>query len=136
MLIRLDKHTCADFLSQWVSDVNVDIITAGCAGMKISVVPRFDEDARVVSEKHNWICCWVMPELAAKLDGAQIAKAKGKYYLVSENIQSRCWCGTSFSFEKKAISTNLAKIHRLQNALKLSPEVQKIQKIIQTVSKK
>lgn len=76
-----------------------------------------------------------MPEVALLLDGAQIAKAKWKYYLVSEKIQSRCGCGTSFSFEKKAIPTNLTKIHRLQNALKMSPEVQKMQAVLKNSHK-
>ncbi len=134
MLIRLDKHTCADFLSQWVTDINVDIITAGCAGSKISITPRTAQDARIVSDEHNGVHFWVLPEFAQKLDGAQIAKAKGKYYLVSESIASRCGCGTSFSFEKKTISTNMAKIHRLQNALKLSPEIQEIQKRIKAIN--
>lgn len=119
-----------------MSDVNVDIITAGCAGSKISITPRTTQDERIASDEHNGMHFWVLPEFAQKLDGAQIAKAKGKYYLVSESMASRCGCGTSFSFEKKTISTNLAKIHRLQSALKLSPEIQKIQKIIQTSSKK
>lgn len=136
MLIKIDKYTCADFLSQWVADVNVDIISAGCAGSKISITPRTTHDTRIESDEHNGIRCWILPELTQKLDGAQIAKTKGKYYLVSASIESRCGCGTSFSFEKKTIPTNLTKIHRLQNALKLSPEIQKIQKIIQTSSKK
>lgn len=136
MLIRLDKYICADFLRQWVTDVNVDIIQAGCAGSKIVVTPRTQSDDRVASEVHNGIRSWITPELAQKLDGAQIARAKGKYYLVSGHIQSRCGCGTSFSFEKKSIPTNLTKIHRLQNALKSSPEVQKMQKILQNNPKK
>lgn len=90
MLIKIDQHTCADFLSQGVVDVNVDIITAGCAGSKISIAPRTTQDARIVSDEHNGIRCWVLPELAQTLDGAQIAKAKGKYYLVSKKIASRC----------------------------------------------
>ena len=77
-----------------------------------------------------------MPELSEKLDGAQIARAKGKLYIVSNKIESRCGCGTSFSFEKKAIPTNLAKIHRLQNALKLSPEIQKIRQQLRNPIKK
>jgi len=136
MLIRLDKHTCAEFLAQWVTDVSVDIITAGCAGSKILVSPKTDTDDRIGFDSYHGMRCWVLPEHVSKLDGAQIARAKGKYYLVSENIQSRCWCGTSFSFEKKAISNNLAKIHRLQNALKMSPEVQKMQKILENTPKK
>jgi Fe-S cluster assembly iron-binding protein IscA len=117
--------------------VNVDVITQGCAGSKITVTPRILGDERISSdEEQNGIRCWVVPELAGKLDGAQIARAKGKYYLVSKNIASRCGCGTSFSFEKKTIPTNLAKIHRLQNALKISPEIQKIQKHLQDTRKK
>ncbi len=136
MLIRLDKHTCAEFLAQWVTDVSVDIITAGCAGLKIKITPYDKTSQKVSAEEYLGIRCWIDPELAEKLDGAQIARARGKYYLVSENIQSRCWCGTSFSFEKKTISNNLAKIHRLQNALKMSPEVQKMQKILENTPKK
>lgn len=136
MLIKLDKYTSADFLHQWITDVMLDIVKSGCAGLKIKIAPYDKISQRIPSDEYLGIRCWVVPELVQKLDGAQIAQAKGKYYLVSENIQSRCGCGTSFSFEKKTIPTNLTKIHRLQNALKLSPEIQKIQKIIQTSSKK
>ncbi len=119
-----------------MADVSVDIITAGCAGSKILVVPKTASDDRVGSDPYNGIRCWVLPEHVSQLDGAQIARAKGKYYLVSDRIQSRCGCGTSFSFEKKSIPTNLTKIHRLQNTLKMSPEVQKMQKILANTPKK
>ena len=119
-----------------MTDVDIDIIQTGCAGSKIVVIPRTQSDDRIASEVHNGIRSWIISELIEKLDGAQIARAKGKYYLVSEHIQSRCGCGTSFSFEKKSIPTNLTKIHRLQTALKLSPEVQKMQKILQNNPKK
>ena len=136
MLIRLDRHLCAEFSEKWISDINLNIIQSGCAGSKITLEPRTENDNRVASDIHNTIRCWVLPELSKKLDGAQIARAKWKLYIVSKKIESRCGCGTSFSFEKKTIPTNLTKIHRLQNALKLSPEIQKIQKIIQTSYKK
>ncbi|MBP6920967.1 hypothetical protein KBB89_00250 [Candidatus Gracilibacteria bacterium] len=135
MFVRLDRHSCSDFLAQGITEVNIDIVHAGCAGSKISLSPRAFSDERMQSENFQGITFWVVPEAVSLLDGAQIARAKGKYYLVSEKIQSRCGCGTSFSFEKKSIPTNLAKIHRLQNALKLSPEVQKIQSILKESTK-
>jgi Fe-S cluster assembly iron-binding protein IscA len=130
MFVRLDRHSCSEFLAQWITDVNIDIVNAGCAGSKISLSPRAFSDDRIQSENFQGISFWVVPELVPLLDGAQIAKAKWKYYLVSEKIQSRCGCGTSFSFEKKTIPTNLTKIHRLQNALKMSPEVRKMQAVL------
>lgn len=116
--------------------MNVDIIHAGCAGSKISVSPRTEQDRRVPADEAHGIRCWVLPELAEKLDGAQIAHAKGRYYLVSKKIQARCGCGASFSFEKKTVSQDLAKIHRLQNALKMSPELSRIQRALQGALKK
>jgi Fe-S cluster assembly iron-binding protein IscA len=110
--------------------VNIDIVNAGCAGSKISLSSRAFSDDRIQSDNFQGISFWVVPELVPLLDGAQIARAKWKYYLVSEKIQSRCGCGTSFSFEKKVIPTNLTKIHRLQNALKMSPEVRKMQAVL------
>ncbi len=135
MIVKLDKNTCAEFISQWIADVNVDIISAGCAGSKILVTPRTTDDDRISSEPHHGICSWVTPDYAEKMDGAQIARAKWKYYLVSKKIAARCGCGTSFSFEKKLIPTNLTKIHRLQNTLKMSPEVQKMQELLQKSKK-
>lgn len=126
MLIRLDRHLCAEFLERWIVDINVDIISSGCAGSKIAIAPRTTEDNRLSSDVHGGIRCWVVAELAEKIDGAQIARAQWKLYIVSKKIESRCGCGTSFSFEKKNVPVKLAKIHRLQNALKLSPEIQKI----------
>gem|GEM_PF-2986905 len=55
---------------------------------------------------------------------------------MNKKIHSRCGCGTSFSFERKTIPTNLTKIHRLQNALKMSPEILKIQKHLHDTRKK
>ncbi len=135
MLIKLDKYTCADFLSRWIANVNIDIIQAGCAGAKISVTPRLIDDERICSEEYGGIRCWVFWEFEEKLNWGQIAQAKGKYYLVSKQIQSRCGCGTSFSFEKKVIPTDLAKIHRLKNALQLSAEAQKIALKLQNLQK-
>ena len=68
MIIKLDKHTCSDFIAQGVHDVNIDIINAGCAGSKISVTARNEIDDRMVSEAHNDIRCWVKPEFAEKLE--------------------------------------------------------------------
>lgn len=76
-------------------------------------MPRTQSDDRIASEVHNGVRSWIIPELAGKLDGAQIARAKGKYYLVSEHIQSRCGCGTSFSFEKKSF-INFEKINKIK----------------------
>lgn len=135
MIIKLDKNTCAELISQWITDVNVDVIRAGCAGSKITVTPRTQRDDRISADEHLWITLWINPELAEILDGAQIARAKWKYYLVSKKIQSRCGCGTSFSFEKKHILTDLSKIHRLQNALKMSPEVQKMRDLLEETKK-
>jgi len=136
MILKLDKYSCAEFLTQGVSHVNVDIVTAGCAGSKIIVMPRVSPDERIPSEEHNGLVFWVLPEYEKKLDWSQIAQAKGKYYLVNKKIHSRCGCGTSFSFERKTIPTNLTKIHRLQNALKMSPEILKIQKHLHDTRKK
>ena len=132
MLTKLDPYTSAEFVAQGVTDVNVDIIASGCAGSKIAVSARTSEDMRIPSETHNGVRLWVLPEHVELLDGAQIARAKGKYFLVTKKIQARCGCGTSFSFEKKTVATNLAKLHRLQNILKSSPEIQKFQEMIQT----
>jgi Fe-S cluster assembly iron-binding protein IscA len=118
MIIKLDKYTCAEFLAQWVTDINVDVLDSGCAGQKISVSPRTESDERLSSEEHLGIRCWIKPEFVEKLDRAQIAKTKGKYYLVSKNIQTRCGCGTSFSFEKKRILVDMAKIHRIRDIIK------------------
>jgi Fe-S cluster assembly iron-binding protein IscA len=136
MIIKLDKYTCAEFLAQGAADINVDVVNSGCAGLKISVSPRSGSDERLSSEEHLGIRCWIKPELAEKLDGSQIAKTKGKYYLVSKNIQTRCGCGTSFSFEKKTVPQNFAKIHRLRNELQKSPEIQKIRENIKKTLKK
>ncbi len=76
MIIRLDKYMCAEFLAQGVTDINVDVVNSGCAGCKISVVARIESDDRLSSDKHLGIQCWIKPELAEKLDGAQIARAK------------------------------------------------------------
>ena len=116
--------------------MNVDIVQSGCAGSKITIDTRIEKDNRVSSDIHDGIRCWVTPELSEKLDGAQIARAKGKLYVVSKKIQSRCGCGTSFSFEKKTVPTDLTKIHRLQKALKMSPEIQKIRENIKKTLKK
>ncbi len=76
MIIRLDKYMCAEFLAQGVTDINVDVVNSGCAGCKISVVARIESDDRLSSDEHLGIRCWIKPELAEKLDGAQIARAK------------------------------------------------------------
>lgn len=76
MIIRLDKYTCAEFLDQGVTDINVDVVNSGCAGFKISISARTESDDRLSSDEHLGIRCWIWPELVEKLDGAQIARAK------------------------------------------------------------
>lgn len=136
MILKLDIHTCEKFIEQWITDVNVDIFQSGCAGSKISVSSRLVSDHKISTEKFRWITCWIEPDLAEKFDGAQIAQSQWRYFLVSKNIQTRCGCGTSFSFEKKSVSQDLAKIHRLKNMLQSSPQIQIIQEIIQVYRKK
>lgn len=132
MRLRIDPYSHADFIAKNIYHINVDIITAGCAGSKISLTARGEEshDERVASEEFQWLFFWVLPEYSEKIDGAQIAKAKGKYFLVSKNIQSRCGCGTSFSFEKKTVSHDLAKIHRLKTALSKSDEIKELKNFL------
>lgn len=118
--LRLDPIFRRELSHSRILDVQVQLIRSGCAGTKINVtpLPKNGKKSLIASEpSEEGIRCWINPEDREKLDGAQIARAKGRFFLVTDAIQTRCGCGSSFSFEKKVIKTDLAKIHRIRNIL-------------------
>jgi hypothetical protein len=77
-----------------------------------------------ITEDWEWIDVYIPSEEKDKFDGAIITrsviadhtwKEKIRYIFSNPKVLDRCWCGSSFSFEKKVPKINLEKLRLLKD---------------------
>jgi Fe-S cluster assembly iron-binding protein IscA len=127
-MLTLDKKTVADFTKTWVKKLKVFFIDAGCSGNKIDMSSEFentDDINRLESE--YWFELYVPKKDKQHLENAKITRVvvadhtgveKTRYIFASDEIEDRCWCGTSFAFEKPVPKIDLEKLKLLRQNFK------------------
>ncbi len=128
MSIKLDKNTLEYFEKKWSINILVHFYDAGCSWTKVDITDDFkisDDLVKIESTPFNIYVKWSEKE---KLENASITrvvkadhswKEKVRYILSSEKIKDRCWCWSSFSFEKKKPKIDLEKLKSLKNNFKI-----------------
>lgn len=125
-MLKLDKKFLEELESTWVQKIKVFFYEAGCSGKKVDIlIDDFEVDESLellqlalsplrgeLERGFVWvgIICYVPKTDIPHLENARITrtikadhtgKQKIRYILTSDQVQDRCWCGSSFSFEKK-----------------------------------
>lgn len=118
MIFEIEKNILDTFPTH---DIKVYFYASGCEWTKINLTSEFDIWTLEYISLHGKNIYFENSD-AQKLDGSKIFKKPDnatkwhqnneKYLFVSPKVQSRCWCATSFSFEKKLIDKS--KLRTLQ----------------------
>ena len=134
-MLTLDKKTVIEFEEAWIEKLKVFFIEAGCSGTKIQMETEFEIDESLVeislspsggkmSEGQiGGIKVYVPKTDKQFLENASITRvvkadhtgiAKSRYIFASDEVEDRCWCGTSFAFEKPVPKIDLQKLKLLR----------------------
>ena len=139
-MLQLDKKTVSELESTWVEKLKVFFIEAGCSGTKIQMETEFELSDELIEVESNLplkkgvpdeggggIICYVPKTDFKYLENVSITRvvkadhtgiAKTRYIFTSEEVEDRCWCWTSFAFEKPVPKINLEKLKILRENFK------------------
>lgn len=123
MILEIDEKILENFKE---NDLKIYFYNSGCEWTKINLTWEFEKKwlesfsckwKNIFYEKNdetnlNW---W---KILLKPNDNKWHQTSDKYIFISPKIQSRCWCATSFSFEKKLISKD--KLKKLKIVFKKS----------------
>lgn len=123
-MLSLDKKTITEFQETWVKKLKVFFYEAGCSGTKIDMSTEFHIDDTIDKLESEYKFDVYVPKTDRKyLENAKITRvvvadhtgeAKARYIFASDEVEDRCWCGTSFAFEKPAPIIDLEKLKLLR----------------------
>ncbi len=105
MNIFIDASILNNFSNQ---DLKIFFYNSWCEGTKISITSDFDKTWLEKIEV-SWKNIYFTKEDWEKMNWWKIFPKdlqKNKYLFVSDKIESRCSCSSSFSFEKKLIDSS------------------------------
>jgi len=128
-MLQLDKKTVSEFENSWVEKLKVFFIDAGCSGIKIDMQTEFEIDKEIEKLDTEYKFELYLPKVDKKyLENAKITRVvkadhtgleQVRYIFVSDDIEDRCGCGTSFAFEKPVPKIDLEKLKYMrENFLK------------------
>ena len=104
--LSFDPSTTQDFVMRNVESILVRLVARGCEGTKVEVIENPAPDiitglTGYVLESISAVTLYLRERDALYLKDARVIAAKGKWFLQSSSITSRCGCGSSFSFDDK-----------------------------------
>lgn len=132
-MLKLSQNIVDDIKERNVKKVKIFFYTSWCSWTKIDLTEDFEIDDNISLFSVNddllsWICeVYIEQKDLEKLENCNITKVvnddkdwhniwkKFKYIFSSGEIKDRCWCWTSFSFEKKIPKLNFAKLKWLKD---------------------
>lgn len=115
------------FVEKWATKIKVFFYEAWCSGSKIDISERFETNDLLRLDTGLCFDVYVEKEDKEKFENSRITrvvkadhtwKEKIRYIFSSEKVKDRCWCWTSFGFEKKIPKINLNKLKDLRNNFK------------------
>ena len=127
-MLQLDKKTVSEFETSWVQKLKVYFIDAGCSGTKIDMSSKFEpgDDTDKLESEYKFDL-YVPKSDRQYLENAKITRvvvadhtgeAKARYIFAHDDVEDRCWCGTSFAFEKPVPKIDLEKLKLLRQNFK------------------
>ncbi|GAB0175032.1 MAG: hypothetical protein HHAS10_09110 [Candidatus Altimarinota bacterium] len=118
-MIYFDKLSLETWKKEGVNSLSVFFYKSGCAGTKIQVERGKNSlcNKEIVQDD---ITLYIKDDESALLENARITQAGSKWIFTSQNINTRCGCGSSFSL--KSDSPLKDKVERLRIAMKQKQE--------------
>lgn len=111
-MLKLDIKTVQSFEKSGVEKIKIFFYDAGCAGQKLDIqtddFPITDELTQLTDLEYPF-AVYVYSTDVSKLEKVTITRVvvadhsgekKTRYIVASSEVQQRCGCGSSFSFEK------------------------------------
>lgn len=127
-MLQLDKKTVWEFEQSWVKKLKVFFYEAWCSGTKIDMSSEFEIDSEISQLESEYGFDVYVPKTDKQyLENAKITRVvvadhtgveKTRYIFASDDVEDRCWCGTSFAFEKPAPKIDLEKLKALRENFK------------------
>ena len=127
-MLTLDKKTVAQFENSWVEKLKVFFYEAWCSGTKIDMETDFEISDEIDKLESEYAFELYVPKTDREyLENAKITRVvvadhtgikKTRYIFASDDVEDRCWCGTSFAFEKPAPIIDLEKLKLLRQNFK------------------
>ncbi len=127
-MLTLDKKTVSEFQGSWVKKLKVFFYEAGCSGTKIDMETDFEISDEIDKLESEYKFDLYVPKTDRQyLENAKITRvvvadhtgeAKARYIFASDEVEDRCWCGTSFAFEKPVPKIDLEKLKLLRENFK------------------
>lgn len=123
----LDPKIIWDCKNKNIKNIFLYFYDSGCSGTKIDIVTDFDRQTKFLYTSLEDINVYVDEEVRSQLQDAQIIQSpkadhtweiKMRYLFISKQVQDRCGCGSSFSFEKKVPKLNIKNLEALKNNYK------------------
>lgn len=117
--ILIDNNTLFDFKEKWVLNIKLYFYDAWCSWTKVDIEENPDISNLTYLEESNWINIYCDNQNKDKFDNCIITrtitsdhtwKNKTRYIFTSNKVKDRCWCWSSFSFEKKQLKIDLNKL--------------------------
>jgi len=127
-MLQLDKNTVTEFENSWVEKLKVFFYQAWCSGTKIDMSSEFELSDEIDKLDSEYGFELYVPKTDREhLEHARITRvvvadhtgeAKARYIFASDEVEDRCWCGTSFAFEKPVPVIDLEKLKLLRQNFK------------------
>lgn len=124
-MIQLDKKNIDDLQSRQIERILVYLYDGWCSGNKVDIKEEFELTDDMVAIE-SWLektKVYVNNSDKERFENARITKVvsadhtgeeKVRYIYSSDDVLDRCWCGTSFWFEKKKIVIDLEKLKKMR----------------------
>lgn len=127
--MKLDKKTVLDLIERKVEKIFVYFYDAWCSGTKVTISEDFDitDNLEKLNLSSSPFEVYVEKKDLEKFDWAIITRTvvadhtwneKARFIFSNDKILDRCWCWTSFSFEKKKPKIDLEKLKFLREKFK------------------
>lgn len=124
-MLQLDPKTISELEHSWTEKLKVFFYEAWCSGNKVDMTTHFKvtDDLEILESEYSFDL-YVEIKDKKNLENARITKVvkadhtgkeKIRYIYSSDDVEDRCWCGTSFAFEKKKPKINLEKLKNLKS---------------------
>lgn len=126
--IKLDKNTVKYFVVKKISKIKIFFYDSWCSWTKIDISDDFEIDENLVQinsdylftiyiekkDQENFKNCNITRMV--KSDHTWIEKIR--YIFTSNEVKERCWCGSSFSFDKKEVKIDFNKLKDMKFNIK------------------
>ncbi|MBP6981554.1 hypothetical protein KBB25_02160 [Candidatus Gracilibacteria bacterium] len=103
-----DQKTIQDWKERNIREISLSVINKGCAGQKILVTEERNQFF-IEQGSQDGITLWIDSEYKKFFEGARITHVGTKWIVASNEVNTRCGCGSSFSLKKSPLQDKIAR---------------------------